>query len=174
MDLRIVKTKKVIRDAFLELRKKHSLEKVKVKDLCETALINKTTFYKYYADVFDLSRELEDEAMEQYYAASRDTDCLFSDPEKFLAGIPKATDDNMKQIYLLFSGREDLLMKRMEEHLIKLYTREDMSAEESIQVHFVISGAINTMQELSAEDKKSETLISESLAKIIKKVATRC
>jgi hypothetical protein len=30
------------------------------------------------------------------------------------------------------------------------------------------------MQELSAEDKKSEALISESLAKIIKKVAARC
>jgi len=170
MDLRIVKTKKVIRDAFLELRKKHSLEKVKVKDICETALINKTTFYKYYTDVFDLSRELEDEAMEQYYAASRDTGCLFSDPEKFLAGIPKATDENMKQIYLLFSGREDLLIKRMEKHLIELYTREGMPEDEIIQVHFVISGAISTMQELSAEDKKSEALISESLAKIIGKI----
>lgn len=170
MDLRIVKTKKGIRDAFLELRKIHPLEKVKVKEICELSLINKTTFYKYYADVFDLSQELEDEAMQQYYDASRDTDCLFSDPVKFLEGIPKATDENVRYIFLLFSGREDLLMKRMEDHLIELYTREDTTEEEAIQIRFVVTGAINTMHALSEENKKNEALIAENLAKIIRKI----
>ena len=76
----------------------------------------------------------------------------------------------MTRIALLFSGREDLLMKRLEVHLIELYTWDGMTTEETVRVHFVISGAISTMQELSAGDKESEALLSESLAKIIRRI----
>jgi len=170
MDLRVIKTKKVIHDSFMELRKTHPLEKVKVKDICEKALINKTTFYKYYTDVFDLSRELENEAMEQYYTASQNSECLFSDPEKFIAGIPKAEDENMDQLFLLFSGREDILMKKMETHLLQLYTKDNMTIEETVILHFVVSGAINTMQDLSVNDDNAD-LIAKSLAKVIRACA---
>lgn len=172
MDLRIVKTRKAIHEAFMELRKKYPLEKVRVKDICDTALINKTTFYKYYTDVFDLSHELEDEALEKYYSESRNSDCLFSDPEAFLNGMPRSSDENLRQLFLLFLGREDLLMKKMEDHLLDLYTKKKMSTDDKVLVHFVISGAINTMQTLSGGDKKNEALISESLAKIIRKIKT--
>ena len=60
MDLRIVKTKNQIKRAFLSLRNKYSLEKIKVKDICELAMINKTTFYKYYVDSFALADEVEE------------------------------------------------------------------------------------------------------------------
>ena len=55
MDLRIKKTKIAVKKAFLQLRNNNSLEKVKVKDVCEVAMINKTTFYKHYEDIFTLS-----------------------------------------------------------------------------------------------------------------------
>lgn len=65
MDLRIVKTKKAIREAFLQVRKTTPLEKMKVRDLCRIALINKSTFYNHYEDVFALSEEMENEILEQ-------------------------------------------------------------------------------------------------------------
>ena len=46
MDLRVLKTKKNIRDAFLELRKNLSLEEIKVNALCEKAMVNKTTYFQ--------------------------------------------------------------------------------------------------------------------------------
>ena len=42
MDLRIVKTKRSIRQAFLELRDSMPLEKIRVTDLCSKAIINNT------------------------------------------------------------------------------------------------------------------------------------
>ena len=63
VDLRIVKTRKNIREAFFELRQKHPLEKIKVKTLCEIALINKGTFYKHYQDIYALSEEIENETI---------------------------------------------------------------------------------------------------------------
>ena len=47
MDLRIVKTKQQIKQAFLSLRAQYLPEKIKVKDICERAMINKTTFYAH-------------------------------------------------------------------------------------------------------------------------------
>lgn len=172
MDLRIVKTKKVIKEAFLTLRKKYPLEKVKVKDICDLALINKTTFYKYYLDVFDLSAELEDEAIEQFFSASKDMDCLFSAPEKFVAGIPKSADENIKPVTALFAGREDVFMKKMEHWLLDYYKKNnsDMSIEDEVKLHFVICGATHTMQEMTANRPDEEAAIAENIAGIIRKI----
>ena len=51
MDLRVTKTQRAIRAAFLELREKKPLEKITVKELCQRAEIHKSTFYDHYADV---------------------------------------------------------------------------------------------------------------------------
>ena len=43
-DLRVYKTKKAIREAYMELRKKKPLEKIKVNDVCELAMCIRATF----------------------------------------------------------------------------------------------------------------------------------
>ena len=48
MDIRIEKTDRAIEKAFLELRAKTPLEKIKIKDLCALACVNKSTFYAHY------------------------------------------------------------------------------------------------------------------------------
>ena len=63
MDLRIEKTEKGIKNAFIELRSKKPLEKITVRELCEIARINKSTFYSHYKDIYDLSDTLEGEAV---------------------------------------------------------------------------------------------------------------
>ena len=45
MDIRIARTDRAIEQAFMELREKNPLEKIKIKDLCAMACINKSTFY---------------------------------------------------------------------------------------------------------------------------------
>lgn len=59
MDIRIEKTKTAIHNTFLELRSKKPLEKITIKELCEKAQINKSTFYSHYKDIYDLSDQLE-------------------------------------------------------------------------------------------------------------------
>ena len=63
-DLRIEKTEKAIKNAFIELRAKKPLEKITVKELCELALINKSTFYSHYEDIYALSEAMEQETVE--------------------------------------------------------------------------------------------------------------
>lgn len=57
-DLRITRTKQLIKNAFLDLIDEHGFEAVTVKAITERACINRGTFYSHYADKFDLMEKL--------------------------------------------------------------------------------------------------------------------
>lgn len=53
-DLRIVRTKKYLYEALMALLKEKTFEEIKVSDICEEALVNRSTFYSHYNDKYDL------------------------------------------------------------------------------------------------------------------------
>ena len=57
-DLRVIKTKKILFDTLLKLMKQKNFEKIKISDICEEALINRSTFYAHYEDKYELLVEL--------------------------------------------------------------------------------------------------------------------
>lgn len=63
MDIRIEKTRQSIINAFIELRSHKELERITIKELCEKAQINKSTFYAHYQDIYNLSDTLEKEVV---------------------------------------------------------------------------------------------------------------
>ena len=52
-DLRVRKTKKALADAFMALLTQKSIEEITVNELCGTAGVRRTTFYKHYRDKLD-------------------------------------------------------------------------------------------------------------------------
>lgn len=64
MDRRKIRTKKLIRQALLELTMEKGLNKISVMDLAERAEINRGTFYLHYRDVADLVDQLKQEIFE--------------------------------------------------------------------------------------------------------------
>ena len=77
MDLRMLKTRKQIKTAFLALRERLMPEKIKVKDICEMAKINKTTFYHHYTDSIELSNEIDEAAIDQVMMDFTDNVSIF-------------------------------------------------------------------------------------------------
>lgn len=57
LDLRILKTKKNLYATFEELMKSQSFEEIKVSDICNKAMINRSTFYAHYNDKYELLAE---------------------------------------------------------------------------------------------------------------------
>ena len=53
-----VRTKQVIRQAFIELLNERPLDKISVKDIAERSTVNRNTFYYYYADIYALVEEI--------------------------------------------------------------------------------------------------------------------
>lgn len=53
-DLRVTKTKKALYEALLVLMEEETFENIKVSDICEKALVNRSTFYAHYSDKYEL------------------------------------------------------------------------------------------------------------------------
>jgi AcrR family transcriptional regulator len=62
-DRRIVRTKRLIRDALTELMEEKGFEGLTVRDLTEKADINRGTFYLHYQDKYDLLEKSEAEIL---------------------------------------------------------------------------------------------------------------
>ncbi len=63
LDLRIVRTRESIQNAFIELIEEKGFDAISVKDITTRANINRGTFYAHYEDKFDLMKKCEDEVM---------------------------------------------------------------------------------------------------------------
>lgn len=68
MDRRILKTRRDIRKACIELIEEKGFEAMTVLDIAERANINRGTFYLHYVDKFDLLDKYEDELFEKIQA----------------------------------------------------------------------------------------------------------
>ena len=109
MDLRVKKTLQNIKDAFYQLRKKKPIEKISVKELSETAMINKATFYLHYKDVYDLSEKLENELISDIIDEVKENDLRLGKNEfrLFAENLMRAIIDRSEEVGILFSGYDN-------------------------------------------------------------------
>lgn len=72
MDARVRYTKRVIQDSVIALVQENPFHKITLTEVCRLAEINRTTFYKYYTDIYDWKEQLERECL------SRTSDVVLS------------------------------------------------------------------------------------------------
>lgn len=64
-DRRIKMTKKILKESFLEMLKTHDIYHISIRELCENADINRSTFYKHYNTQYDLLNDMENDILNQ-------------------------------------------------------------------------------------------------------------
>ncbi len=164
MDKRVIKTKKAIKNAFMELRTKKALEQITVKELCQLAYINKSTFYSHYEDIYALSDALEYEmVLEIVSSIPKDLDYNFSNPEVFTREVTLAFAKHMPQIKLMFVGKNQTHLAMHLEKIIKQiifakYPEYEDDMKINILLSYCIHGAYNAS--LSNPKADSETIIN--------------
>lgn len=101
---RVRMTKRLMKDALLELLESRNLSGISVTAICETADVHRSTFYKYYMDPADLLRDIEKDILEQIPAPPPPPD---RQKEEDLLNITTAFFDfvrkNEKVFRILFS-----------------------------------------------------------------------
>lgn len=65
IDKRILKTKKNLYEGLLEVMKEKTFEDVKVSDICDKALTNRSTFYDHFSDKYELLTSLINDLKEE-------------------------------------------------------------------------------------------------------------
>lgn len=66
VDLRVIKTKNALRNAFFALLEESCLEDITINELCETAGVRRATFYKHFADKGDFITDLIKDVRERF------------------------------------------------------------------------------------------------------------
>jgi AcrR family transcriptional regulator len=149
-------TQKALRDSLVELMKDRPITKITIKELCENADINRTTFYAHYRDQYDLLQQIEEETfayiekiLEKYDGkhSKRELLEMLEEIFNFIAG-------NSNSIQTLLSENGDIgFQKRLfrrfmrQEQVMKYFADKSIREEtkEYWYVH-VINGAVGLVQ----------------------------
>lgn len=169
MDLRAQRTQKCITDAFLDLRKEKEIEKITIAELSAKAMINKTTFYKHYRDIFDLSEQLEDQIIEKAVDEAPHLELFLTDPKKYLFEIYGSFMHYNDTCNILFSGSrkaymclkiENTLKKRLKETFQEMFR----TREQNLLLSVLVQGLFNSAELYISEDPEFTVNVLANIA----------
>lgn len=86
-DLRTIKTKASIKNAFKDLMVDTTFDKITVQAICDKALINRVTFYNHYSDKYDLFNDYLDETLMNVFNESVNEYNIKSQPDLFFKSL---------------------------------------------------------------------------------------
>ena len=95
-DLRVIRTKEVIRKTFEEMICEMNYEQITIKELTERARINRKTFYLHYNSLDDLLRELQNEMAKSFIQRTQGLE------------RPRDMDKITREFFLVSEGAEKL------------------------------------------------------------------
>lgn len=110
-----IRSRRLIREAFLELLRRKPYEKITVTDIVAAADINRSTFYAHYPDVRGLVEEIVGEILDHSIALANNLDMrvFLEDPMPFLQELSSYSTRN-RELYELLS-RSDFAHRQMEQ-----------------------------------------------------------
>ena len=150
MDIRIIKTKRAIREATLRLLSQKVIEDISITELAREAQINRKTFYNYYQSISDVVEEIENDTVEKFVSAIKSKDWYNGetlDFNKLFLCVTEAVRDNMDFFgYLLNINKTSRLIVKIETRLKekgKAYFIKYLDVEEDVIaliMDYVVSG----------------------------------
>ena len=147
---RIQMTKKLLKESVFELMEQKPLNKITIKEICENADVNRTTFYKYYGDQYMLVKDAEDELLKK---TSEFLKSLSSDEEKtkLLEEFLTYVRNNGDTFRILLDRNSDtdfrlrLMNVAMEKVMAEKYEPRIRNEDKKYIFCMIIMGAINTI-----------------------------
>ena len=154
VDLRILKTRKAIKDAFLTLIQTKGYERITVQDIADEAMINRNTFYLHYVDKPDLMEKLCHESMDKlnvcFNLGMKDKDIRATDKEMFilsLSEIFKAIEANIVFFRTMLSQNghphfSTHLKEAIKDFFLSGIGGQDYNQKFKIGLEYMISGLV--------------------------------
>lgn len=172
MDKRIVRTRKAIRRALIELAEEKSVEKITVKELCDKAEISKPAFYSHYGNLYDVIGEIENEVISQMLERLKESrrDDLFT--EKFLRDFGEQVYKTPLRSVLRTEADNGSLGRKFtaalgeqRKHEMTLFDQR----ENALAIGFAFEGLLSLMQRVDYETYKR---IIPDLSKVARAAVT--
>lgn len=157
---RVKLTKRIFKDTLIALLKEKAVHEIKVKELCDKAELNRTTFYKYYENIYDVLADVE-------YDVLKDSEECINEIEDITESQIKNTlykqlcniQKNKDVYYLLLINSADNefygnLMKTTVDFLKKKTEQTNVDLGENYEYIFsyIIAGTIDIIKRWLYED----------------------
>ena len=145
-------TKRMMKDALLELLQQNDLVDISITALCEAADVHRSTFYNYYSDPADLLREIEQDFLDRipapYETAEQvDQEQLLEANEAFFDYVKQ----NDRAFRILFDeSKGSCFASRLVNTLCDRYIPVSSDSDEttiSFMRRYVANGAVGMMRE---------------------------
>ena len=153
MDIRVIKTKKAIREGVLQLLGEKTIDEISITELAQIAQINRKTFYNYYQSPHQVLDELENELAEEFVNAvnASDWDDWYDgsnfDFHKIFTCVTRSVQENRETYRYLLKIRKtsDIMIKienRLKVEAIEYFSKYWDVGEDFIVMimEYVISG----------------------------------
>ncbi len=101
---RIQMTKRMLKEALLELLEEKDIKKITIYELCDRADINRTTFYKYYGSQYDLFEEIETDVFREITQRIEQEDGAVAD---LLLRLTEYFEEDRKKFRTLLNSTAD-------------------------------------------------------------------
>ena len=117
-------TKLLFHNALLELMQEKPFSKITIKEICEQADLNRTTFYLHYADQNELLKEIERDTCQKTHEYIKKLDTA-SDISELITALLKYIKQNHIIFNTLFSSGETdwFQVELVQNVLIKVYDK---------------------------------------------------
>lgn len=156
IDRRIRKTKRQLRAALTQLIAQKNVKEITVKELADTADINRGTFYIHYRDVYHLIEQTEQDILEEFRTLVRTgtEDPKKRDSRRFLTEIFAFFADNSEICIALISKNGDMrFLEQLKEAVKNRGFREWILTTSGIRqqnfdycYEFIASGCVGLFQ----------------------------
>ena len=163
---RIRMTKKLIKDALVSLLQKKTLDKISVREICDVADVNRSTFYDHYEDIYALFREMENDFMSQIPKdySSIGTDRQFYELVRFVR--------ENESLYVAIRKYSDLFGEKLTQIVLENYHadggRQNDRLMTEMKVIYVVNGSCYLLDDWI---KRSYYCTAEQMAAILMKLA---
>lgn len=174
MDLRIRRTQKNIREAFFELAQKKKISRITIKELAQTAMINKATFYLHYHDLEDLVQEIEDDIIEEIMHELGMADLFFRRVDEFFKKFTQALLRNQQMLYILYDNdRTSSIQKKLVVTLRRKIVQENPELEFDQEMDIVLTFMLRGVMDVSLyEEFQDRDSVVQALSNTIQVVTS--
>ena len=152
-----IRSRQMIRSAFLELLREKPCEKITATDIIQRADINRSTFYAHYPDVRGIMDEIMAEITQMFrnMLQSVDFTAFFEDPVPILREVMEFVRQNQEMYQILLQSNVALeQLEQLKKVLIaqvleipNLPVQNQGSVGVAIRVRMLISGLVDTYRQ---------------------------
>lgn len=173
-----IRSKRLIREAYMELLKEKPLEKITVTDIVKRADINRGTFYAHYADTQAVLEQIENEIIERMkeFLADFNYRNFYQNPLPTLLKVVRFLEENKPYREFLESTKNAEPFLSRARKIFADYLKSDLQIPEEVKnslefktgILFISGGIINVYRAwFQGETDQSPEELSITLAKLI-------